>query len=152
MTARTSRNATGEGTASASLSPLSLLADLPRQQMALMTRSACAWLRASEAVRTVQQQTAHRASAQHQEVAERLRAPCDFNELMALQAEMLRFNLQEATQYWQQIATAALKAQADLVGSAGQALDTGSEPTLDSLQRAFEASLNGSAASGNAAH
>jgi hypothetical protein len=152
MTAKTSRSTAGETTAATvSTAPLNLLADLPRQQMALMTQSASAWLRASENVRKVQQQAAHRASAQHQEVAERLREPCDFNELMAIQAELLRFNMQEAAQYWQQITTAALKAQADLVGSAGQALDPGGEPTLDSLQRVFEASLNGSA-SGSPAH
>lgn len=153
MTAKTSRSTTGETTASALAAPLGLLADLPRQQMALITQSASALLRASESVRKVQQQAAHRASAQHQEVAERLRAPCDFNELMAIQAELLRFNLQEAAQYWQQIATAAFKAQADLVGTAGQALEAGSaEPTLDSLQKAFEASLNGAATTSSAAH
>ena len=153
MTAKTSRGASGETTASMSATPLGLLADLPRQQMALITQSASALLRASESVRKVQQQAAHRASAQHQEVAERLREPCDFNELMAIQTELLRFNLQEAAQYWQQIATAAFKAQADLVGTAGQALEAGGgEPTLDSLQKAFEASLNGSASSTNPAH
>jgi len=152
MTAKTSRSTSTESPETASLTPLGLLADLPRQQMALMTQSACALMRASESVRKVQQQTAHRASAQHQEIAERLRAPCDFNELMTIQGELLRFNIQEATQYWQQIVTATLKAQADLVGTAGQALDPGGEPTLDSLQRVFEASLNGSAAAGSAAH
>ena len=152
MTAKTSRSTTGETIASASLAPLGVLSDLPRQQMALMTQSASALLRASESVRKVQQQAAHRASAQHQEVAERLREPCDFNELMAIQTELLRFNLQEAAQYWQQITTAAMKAQADLVGSAGQVLDAGGEPTLDSLQKAFEASLNGAGAATTAAH
>jgi hypothetical protein len=152
MTAKTSRSTSTETSDSASLAPLGMLADLPRQQMALMTQSASALLRASESVRKVQQQAAHRASAQHQEIAERLRAPCDFNELMSIQGELLRFNIQEATQYWQQIVTATLKAQADLVGTAGQALDPGGEPTLDSLQRVFEASLNGAAATGSAAH
>jgi hypothetical protein len=152
MTAKTSRSSGTETTDTTSFTPLGLFADLPRQQMALITQSASALLRASESVRKVQQQTAHRASAQHQEIAERLRAPCDFNELVSIQGELLRFNIQEATQYWQQIVTATLKAQADLVGTAGQALDPGGEPTLDSLQRVFEASLNGAAATGTAAH
>jgi phasin protein len=153
MTTKTSRGTSGETTASVSATPLGLLADLPRQQMALITQSASALLRASESVRKVQQQAAHRASAQHQEIAERLRAPCDFSELMAIQTELLRFNVQEAAQYWQQIATAAFKAQADLVGTAGQALEaSGDEPTLDSLQRAFEASLNGSASTAGPSH
>ena len=153
MTAKTSRSTSGETTTSAAMAPLGVLADLPRQQMAFITQSASALMRASESVRKVQQEAARRASAQHQEVAERLRAPCDLNELMALQTELLRFNLQEAAQYWQQIATAAFRAQADLVGTAGRALDTGGgEPTLDSLQRAFEASLSGGAGGASAAH
>ena len=145
MMAKTSRNPNTDGVAGAVLAPLNFLADLPRQQMALMTQSAATLLRASEAVRKVQQQAAHRASAQHLEAAERLRAPCEFNELLAIQGELLRFNLQEATQYWQQIAGAALKAQLDLAGTAGEALGAGSEPTLDALQKAFAASLDGGA-------
>lgn len=152
MTAKTSHSASPKQSASASLARLGFLADLPRQQMALMTQSASAWLRASETVRKVQQQAAHRASAQHLEAAERLRGPCDFNELMAIQTELLRFNPQEVAQYWQQIANAALKVQADLVGSASQTLHAGGEPTLDSLQRAFEASLNGAATGASAPH
>ena len=152
MTAKTFRNASSDEAAGAVLAPLDFLADLPRKQMVLMTQSASALLRASEAVRKVQQQAAHRASAQHQEVAERLRSPCDFNELLVIQAELLRFNMQEAAQYWQQIASAALKAQVDLAGTAGEALNAGSEPTLDSLQKAFAASLDGGAPGTAMAH
>jgi hypothetical protein len=46
MTAKTSRNTSTETTASASMAPLGLLADLPRQQLALMTQSASALMRA----------------------------------------------------------------------------------------------------------
>jgi hypothetical protein len=151
MMAKT-RNASTDEAASAVLAPLNFLADLPRKQMALMTQSASALLRASETVRKVQQQAAHRASTQHQEAAERLRSPCDFSELLAIQSELMRFNLHEAAQYWQQIAGATLKAQLELAGTAGEALDTGSEPTLDSLQRAFSASLDGSAPQTATAH
>jgi hypothetical protein len=153
MTAKTSRTAATEDAANATLAPLNFLADLPRQQLALMTQSATALLRASESMRKVQQQAAHRASAQHEQAAERLRAPCDFNELMTIQSELLRFNLQEAVQYWQQIASAALKIPVELAGSASQILETaGSDPTLDSLQKAFEASLNGAATGMGTAH
>ena len=152
MTAKTSRGTASESATAAPFAALAVFTDLPRQQMALMTQSASAMLRASESVRKLQQQAAHRASVQHQEMAERLREPCDFSELMAIQAELLRFNYQEAAQYWQQIATAALKAQADLVGSAGQPWASEGEPTLDSLQKVFEATLNGTAAGGSAAH
>ncbi|MDB5883055.1 MAG: hypothetical protein JWP43_2933 [Ramlibacter sp.] len=153
MTVKTSRSSSGEATSAAATAPLGLLADLPRQQLALITQSASALLRASEGVRKVQQETAHRAVAQHQQLAEKLRAPCDLNELMAMQGELLRFNLQEAARYWQQIFTAGFRAQAELVSTAGQTLDAaGGEPTLDSLQKAFEASLNGAASATAGAH
>jgi hypothetical protein len=67
--------------------------------------------------------------------------------LLSMHAELLRFGLQ-AAQYWQQLATAGMNMHAELVKSAGQAaLESAPEPTLDSLQRAFEATLdaNGSA-------
>jgi hypothetical protein len=147
MSSKDSRSAsTDDDTGSAVLAPLNLLADLPRRQLALLSQQASAVFRASEAVRKIQQQAAHRASVHHDEVTERLRAPCDFNELLAIQAELMRFNMQEAAQYWQQVTSAALRTQADLVSTAGEMLDSGSEPSLDSLQRAFAASLNGGGA------
>jgi hypothetical protein len=153
MTAKTARtSSTEETTVSATLAPLNLLADLPRQQMALITQSTSALLRASESMRKVQQQAAHRAFTQHEQASERLRAPCDFNELMTIQSELLRFNMQEAAQYWQQIASAALRIPVELAGSASQVMASGSEPTLESLQKAFEASLNGAANGATAPH
>jgi len=145
MASKNSRAVASDEPANAVLAPLNILADLPRKQMALMTRSATAVLRGSEALRNIQQQAAHRALTHNEEAAERLRGRVDFNELLAIQAEMLRFNMQETAQFWQQLTTAALKVQADMVSSAGEALETG-EPTLDSLQRAFAASLNGETA------
>lgn len=144
MPAKNSRANTSDEAGNALLAPFSAMADLPRRQMALMTQSASAVLRGSEELRKIQQQSAHRALAQHQDAAQRLRGQVDFNELLTIQAELLRFNLQEAAQYWQQLTSTALKVQAEMVSSATEALDEGDEPTLDSLQRAFEASLDGS--------
>jgi hypothetical protein len=145
MTARTSRNVGSDEIAGAFLAPLNFVADLPRKQLALMTQSAAALSRASETIRKVQQQAAHRASTQHQEAAERLRSPCDFSELLAIQSELMRFNMQEAAQYWQQMASAVLKIPMDLAGTAGESLESGPEPTLESLQKAFAASMAGGA-------
>jgi hypothetical protein len=151
MTAKSSRS-TSRDESSSALTPLNLIADLPRRQLALATQSASALFRASEAIRKVQQQAAQRATAQHEEVAQRLRGPCDFNDLLAIQSELLRFSMQESAQYWQKIGAAALKAQVDLVSSANGLLDNDAEPTLDTLQKVFEASLNGTAASTPAPH
>lgn len=142
MSSRNARSA--DDAQAAAWSPLNILADLPRKQLELMARSATVAYRGSETLRKVQQQAAHRASVHHEEVAQKLRAPCDLSDVWAIQADLLRFNMQEAAHYWQQMASTALKIQVDLVGSAGEALDTGTEPSLEALQQAFAASLDGS--------
>jgi hypothetical protein len=145
MTARTARSASvGNGEDAAS--PMSLVTDLPRRQLAMLSESASTLYRSSETLRQIQQQAAQRASLQHQQAAEKLRDSRDFGDVMAIQAELLRFNLQESANYWQQLATAVLKLQSEMISSAGQVLaDPASEPSLDALQRAFAATLNGSA-------
>ena len=143
MTAKTARATAANGEDPAS--PMNLVTDLPRRQLAMLSQSASMLYRGSEALRQIQQEAAERASRQHQEAAEKLRDSRDFGEVMAIQTELLRFNLQESAQYWQQLATAVLKLQSEMISGAGQALDPGSEPTLDALQRAFADTLNGSA-------
>lgn len=135
-----------------SASPLKMMADLPQRQLAMLSQSASAWYRGSEAVRQIQQQAAKRASLQHEQAAQRLRGSRDFGELMAVQADLLRFNLQESAHYWQQMATALLKAQSEMISGAGAILDPGTEPTLDALQRAFAETLNGGASAEGATH
>jgi Rad3-related DNA helicase len=138
MTAKNARAASSQESGSAMLAPLNWMAELPRRQLALMTQSASALMRVSEEVRQIQQQAVQRASAHHEEVREKLGNAHDLGELLAIQQELLRFNMQEATQYWQQLAGAALKVPAQLSSAAREAEP---EPTLDALQRAFEASL-----------
>lgn len=147
MSTRSPRAAGASPPSSLPASALAVWADLPRRQLALMTHSATALFRGSQELRRIQQEAASRATQRHEEAAERLREPCDFSDLVALQAELVRFNMQEAANYWNQLANAAFKLQADMISSAGEAVAEGaSEPTLESLQRAFEATLNGAAA------
>lgn len=142
MPSRNTRSASDRQ--AAAWTPLNILTDLPRKQLELVARCATAVYRGSEALQKAQQQAAHRASIHHEEATEKLRGPCDPSDVWAIQADLLRFNMQEATQYWQQLASTALKVQTELVGSAGEMLDTGSEPSLQALQQAFAASLDGS--------
>ena len=96
--------------------PFGIFSDLPRRQAALVMHSATALLRGAMELRQLQQDAAFRT-------------------------------FQEATQYWQQLANTTLKLQADLMSSAGEAVVEGaSEPTLESLQRAFEATWTGNGA------
>lgn len=148
MTSRNSRSTSDDDDAQAAAwTPMNILADLPRKQLELMARSATAVFRGSEAMRKV-----HRATLHHEEAAQKLHGPCDISEVWAVQLDLLRFNMQEAAQYWQQLASTALKVQVEMVGSAGEALDTGAEPSLQALQRAFAASLDGDGAKAATTH
>lgn len=142
MTSRNSRTTSAGDTHAGAWTPLNILADLPRRQLDLLARSATAVFRGSEAMRKVQQQAAHRAALHHEEAVEKLHGPCELSEVWAIQMDLLRFNMQEAAQYWQQLASTAMKVQVEIVGSAGEALDTGAEPSLEALQQAFAASLD----------
>lgn len=146
MSAKTARGASGAN-AEDTASPMNLATDLPRRQLAMLSNSASTLYRGSEALRQIQQQAAQRAAQHHQQAAEKLRDSRDFGEVMAVQSELVRFAVQESAQYWQQLGTAMLKLQSEMFSSAaGQEPESGSEPTLDALQRAFAATLNGSAA------
>lgn len=92
--------------------------DIPRQQLAATAQACCAVFRGVEAIGRVQQKAAHHALARHQVVAERLKEPCQPLELLALQAEMVRFDMQGATLYWEQVASAVVTMQQELLGSA----------------------------------
>jgi hypothetical protein len=152
MTSRNSRSTSADDAQAAAWMPMNVLTDLPRRQLELMARCATAVFRGSEAMQKVQQQAAHRASLHHEEAAQKLHGPSDLGEVWAVQLDLLRFNMQEAAQYWQQLASTALKVQVEMVGSAGEALDTGAEPSLEALQRAFAASLDGGAAKAATTH
>lgn len=111
-----------------------LAGDLPRQQLAIGTRSACAFFRGFESMRKIQQRTAHHALAQYQAAAERLRQPCNPVDVLMLQAELLRFDLDEAARYWQQLGQAALEMQQMVLDSMAAALREESEEAVGNLQ------------------
>jgi len=91
------------------------LADMSRQQLAAATESASAIYRGSENLRRIQQETAHEASVRHGEAAEKLFGHCQPSELLAIQSELLRDDLQSAGQYWQQLAVAAMQTQKEMM-------------------------------------
>ncbi len=67
-----------------------------------------------------------------------------FAMLLAMQADAMRFSVQQATHFWSELANSALKWQADMLSRASEEMiERAAEPTLETFQRAFEASLNG---------
>lgn len=64
--------------------------------------------------------------------------------LLAMQADAMRFGVQQSAHFWSELANSMLKWQADMLTRAGEEfIERSAEPTLESFQRAFEATLNG---------
>ncbi|WHZ11665.1 MAG: hypothetical protein OJF60_002104 [Burkholderiaceae bacterium] len=134
--------------AAALASPWGMFADLGRKQLALATESASAMFRGSEAMRKIQQAAAHQASARHQAVEQRLHGDCTPADLASIQTALLRENMQEAAQYWQELAAVALQTQFEMIGCVNHALSNGgSEGGLGQMfgawQNMVSRSLNG---------
>lgn len=89
-----------------------------RQRMAATARASCALFRGFEVIRRIQHKTAQQALAHRQVIAEKLKDPCHPVDLLALQAEVLRFDLQGAALYWQQLGAAVLDMQREILASA----------------------------------
>jgi uncharacterized protein YfaS (alpha-2-macroglobulin family) len=141
MTSKPSRPASSHEVQGNSLTPWSFLADLSRQQMSFATESACALFRSSEAIRQVQQQAAHHASEQYAAAAQKLRSATQPAELLAVQAELLRFDLEEANRYWQQLMNAGLQAQTEMMGTASHMIDSEAGGGVKSALQAMQAAI-----------
>jgi hypothetical protein len=96
---------------------MAVINDYPRQQMAAATQAACALFHGFEAIRRIQQKTAHQALAHYQQVAERLKEPCPPMELLTVQAELARFDMQGAAMYWQQLGMAMLGMEREMLAA-----------------------------------
>ena len=122
--------------------PWNSLADLGRQQFAMCAEMTSAMYRGSEALRKIQQKTAHQASARHEAAAQQLRASGQPNDLLALQSELLRADLQSAGQYWQQFAEVALQTQREMMGSVSHMMhDSEKNDGVTSALQAFQAAI-----------
>ncbi|CAN5505033.1 hypothetical protein BH10PSE16_BH10PSE16_40280 [soil metagenome] len=115
-----------------------LFADLGRHQLALAVEGTGALCRSGEALRKIQQEAAHEASVFHENTAKKLFAPCQLADLAAIQSELMRFSLQSAGKYWQQIAMQAMQTQVEIMSSVSHVLesekDTGMKSPLEVLQ------------------
>ncbi len=118
--------------------PWSVLLDLGRQQFAMATECSSVLYRNSENVRKIQQDIAHEASLRHADAAKKLFTPRDLSEVMPIQSELLRGDLQSASQYWQQLTSATLQAQREMMDSMNRMLDSdkggGVKSALDAMQ------------------
>ena len=125
MSYKTDRHATRNGADStdnasdATAHTPAMLADLSRQQLALATDFACAIFQGSEAIRNIQQKVAHEALERHQSASQKLRDSREPADFLAVQTELMRFDMDGAARYWLQLANANFKMQAELVRLGG---------------------------------
>jgi hypothetical protein len=117
-----------------------MLADLVRQQLAVTSESTSSICRGSEAMRKIQQDAAHQASVHHAEAAQKMRASaCQPGDLLAIQSELLRSDMQGAGQYWQKLTSAALQTQIEMMSSVSHVFDDESDAGMKSALRVIEA-------------
>lgn len=149
MSTKASRAASSNEAAFAGSAPWNMLGDFGSQQLILATEIACAVFRGSEAMRKIQQQAAHDASMQQETVAQKLRNQSGPSDLLAIQADLMRFSLEGVTQYWQQLAAALVKMHGEMADCTSQVLQTAPErslkPAIEAWQSVLLNSLNGSA-------
>jgi hypothetical protein len=138
MTDKARAPAPTPATTSSGVASWDFLTDLGRKQFAFVTESACALFRGMEAMRTVQQRTAHQALAEHTTAAQKLHAACTPTELLAIQSALLGSDVQGAMQYWQQLGSAAFQAQLEWVDGSKKILPATSEEALKPLLQAWQ--------------
>lgn len=138
--------AVSDGAASM-LAPLNMLSDVTRQQLTMMTEATCAVLGSSEALGKIQQQAAHQASLRHNAAAESLRGEVEPLEILTIQGDLVRQDMQEAAQYWAQLASAVMRTQLDMMGRMTHLLNSGTQGgfgnAMDAWRNAVNASVEG---------
>lgn len=124
----------GPAAAPSCASGIDALAELSRRQLAAAVQGGCALFQGFETLRGIQQRTAHEALAQYEEAGKRLARPCAVSDLLALQADLMQYDLQGAALYWQQLGAAALEMQRRLLASVTAAETTALQDAASTMQ------------------
>lgn len=119
---------------------LNCLAGLSRQHLSVASENASALYHGSEALRKIQLDTAHEASVRYAKAAKKLLTPCQPAELLAFQTELLRADMQSASQYWQQFTAAMLQTQREIMTNASHLINN-ENGGVNSVMEAFQASI-----------
>jgi phasin family protein len=81
-----------------------------------------------ETLRHIQEQAAHDALTHYSNAAKRLREARDPAQLLEIQADLMRFDVDGATRYWQQIGAVAVDMQNELIGRFDHLVEDGGLP------------------------
>ena len=102
----------------AGTTPLDLLGDFGREQLALVMECSAAMWRGFEAMRAIQQRAAQEVSVRHRAAAHHLRRAAQPADLVAMPATLWQGDLEAAARMWQALAEAALEVQLEAAQSA----------------------------------
>lgn len=128
MTMATRRSSKTAPAVPAPTEVLNAALDLPRQQMTLATEGACAMFQGFEALRHIQEKAAHDALTHYSNAAQRLREARSPAQLLEIQTDLMRFDVDGATRYWQQIGVVAVDMQNELIGRFDHLVEDGGLP------------------------
>lgn len=124
------------------------LTEQTRHQLTDVAETTSVMYRAAESLQQIHQQLTQRVALRHQQMTERLREANSPADLMTIQATLLTSGIQEAAQYWQDLAAAGLKIQADLMDQMNNQRQNSSSgfagmPVLQAWQNAFVSPADG---------
>jgi hypothetical protein len=122
--------------AAAVAGPCGWPADWVAEQLALAGERTAVLLRGLEAVRRIHAEAAQQAAERHAAAAGQLRGN-RFEDVLALQADLLRGDVESAARYWQALADATLEMNAELWGCATKLVNT--EDAFATATRLFHA-------------
>jgi hypothetical protein len=149
MAAKSSRSSSSNA-ANDLLAPMSLASDFARQQISLIAETSCALLGSTDAVSRIQQQAVHEASTRHEAAAEMLRADIEPTDVLTIQTELLREDMQQAAQYWTQLASIAMKSQMDMMSRMAGLLGSGTQGGIGAAMDNWRHSVMAAAPDGTA--
>jgi hypothetical protein len=90
------------------------------ESLAQVAQGTSALLQGAQAFHQVQLQMLQRMALVHQQAAEKLRAATSPSEMVTLQGQLMVQGWQQAMQYGQELMTASMKVQGEMLGKAGQ--------------------------------
>ena len=114
--AKNSRNSETDDAASA----VDSSAEQTRQSLAQVAQGTSTLLQGAQAFQQVQLQMLQRMALVHEQAAEKLRSATSASEVVALQGQLLVQGWQQAMQYGQELMTASMKVQGEMLAKAGQ--------------------------------
>ena len=140
--AKNSRNSDTEETASGG----EYSTEQTRESLAQVAQGTSTLLQGAQAFQQVQLQMLQRVTLVHQQAADKLRAATSPSEVVALQGQLLVQGWQQAMQYGQELMTASMKVQSEVLGRAGQQQPSAANDgpvTFQAWQNAMLDALNG---------